>query len=416
MTILLKQSTAVILKLGPFVDESDAVTPESGLTIAQGDIQLSKNGGAFAQTSASSPTTTYDADGFYPIPLTTTDTATLGTLVVQVTKSGALPVWVNCMVVPANVWDSLFGADLLQVDATQVEGGDASDVLDASAAVGAAVALASYDAPTKAELDSGLAGLNDPTAAAIADAVWEEDITDHDAVSDSTAEALSNAGAAGTPPTVEEIADQVWEEAIGDHSGTSGSTAEQLAAAGAAGDPWATALPGSYSAGQAGKIVGDNVNAPIGTVDTVVDAIKAKTDNLPSDPADESALEAAIAAAVGGLNDPTAAAVADAVWDEALSGHTTSGTAGKALGDLSVGSVAGPGATTWVVEIDDGVNPIQGAALWVATDAAGANVVAGPLVTDSFGDASFLLDAGTYYVWMRKDGYEPRLAVEMVVS
>lgn len=40
-------------------------------------------------------------------------------------------------------------------------------------------ALGDYDAPTKAELDSGLAALNDPTAAAIADAVWDEAKSGH---------------------------------------------------------------------------------------------------------------------------------------------------------------------------------------------------------------------------------------------
>ena len=35
-------------------------------------------------------------------------------------------------------------------------------------------ALADYDPPTKAELDSGLAGLNDPTANAVRDAVWSQ--------------------------------------------------------------------------------------------------------------------------------------------------------------------------------------------------------------------------------------------------
>jgi hypothetical protein len=34
------------------------------------------------------------------------------------------------------------------------------------------------------------------------------------------------------------------------------------------------------------------------------------------------------------LNDPTAAAIADAVLDEALSGHTTAGTLGKAVADI----------------------------------------------------------------------------------
>lgn len=113
------------------------------------------------------------------------------------------------------------------------------------------------------------------------------------------------------PPTVGQIADQVWEEAIADHSGTVGSTAEQLAAAGAAGDPWATALPGAYGAGTAGKIVGDNLNATVssrasqvsvddlptnaelttalGTADDAVLAqvalVKAQTDLIPASPA-----------------------------------------------------------------------------------------------------------------------------------
>ena len=53
-----------------------------------------------------------------------------------------------------------------------------------------------------------------------------------------------------------------------------------LDTAGAGGDPWATAIPGAYGAGTAGKILGDNINAPLGTIDTVVDAIKVKTDQF----------------------------------------------------------------------------------------------------------------------------------------
>jgi hypothetical protein len=63
--------------------------------------------------------------------------------------------------------------------------------------------------------------------------------------------------AALNDPTAAAIADQVWEEAIADHSGTSGSTAEALAAAGGAGDPWITTLPGSYTGSQAGKMLSD---------------------------------------------------------------------------------------------------------------------------------------------------------------
>lgn len=69
-------------------------------------------------------------------------------------------------------------------------------------------------------------------------------------------------GGGGSAPTAAEIADAVWDEAIADHD-DAGSTGEALAAAGSAGDPWTTALPGSYSAGQAGKIIGDNLNATV---------------------------------------------------------------------------------------------------------------------------------------------------------
>ena len=117
MSRLLKQSTAFTFRIGPFLDEDNGKTTETGLTIAQADIQISKNGGAFAQTSDASPTTTHDADGWYQCPLTTTDAGTLGPLSVQIHAAGALPVWEHFMVVPANEYDSLVsGSADLEVD------------------------------------------------------------------------------------------------------------------------------------------------------------------------------------------------------------------------------------------------------------------------------------------------------------
>lgn len=169
------------------------------------------------------------------------------------------------------------------------------------------------------------------------------------------ADALRNAptGSGGSSPSAATIAAAVWDETLASHL-TAGSTGYALNAAGSAGDPWATAIPGAYGAGTAGKIVGDNVNATIssratqtsvdtvaGYIDTEVAAIKAKTDLIPAAPA-----------AVGDI--PTAAAVADAVWDEATSGHTSSGTTGKALNDTDLrgsrtvirGTVGGSPTTT----------------------------------------------------------------------
>lgn len=117
----LKQSTSITIKFGPFLDDTDGKTEETGLTISQADIRLSKNGGNIAQSNnaAGAP---HDELGYYDVPLDTTDTNTLGTLKVMVHESGALPVWQEFMVVPTNVWDSMFGADALQVDVTQLAG------------------------------------------------------------------------------------------------------------------------------------------------------------------------------------------------------------------------------------------------------------------------------------------------------
>jgi len=123
----LKQSTAVTFQLGAFVDKGDGVTPETGLATnmdnASTGIRVSKNGATqIDRNSATAPA--HDDDGYYKVELSTTDTNTLGTLHVQYEELAVtLPAWKDFMVVPANVWDAFFGADNLQVDATQILGG-----------------------------------------------------------------------------------------------------------------------------------------------------------------------------------------------------------------------------------------------------------------------------------------------------
>lgn len=114
----LRQSTAVTVKIGPFVDNADGDTEETGLTISQADVRLSKNGGNYAQKSESSACT-HDELGEYDCALDATDTGTLGRLRLAVHESGALHVVKEFMVVPANVWDSLFGSDKLDVSVVQ---------------------------------------------------------------------------------------------------------------------------------------------------------------------------------------------------------------------------------------------------------------------------------------------------------
>jgi hypothetical protein len=104
--ILLKQSTAVDVSLGPFLDDTDGKTAETALTITQPDIRLKKNGGAWAQKNAAQ-TLTHEENGWYEVALDATDTNTLGCLLVAIAESGALPCWREFLVVPAEVYDAI---------------------------------------------------------------------------------------------------------------------------------------------------------------------------------------------------------------------------------------------------------------------------------------------------------------------
>ncbi len=112
---LLRQSTSQIIRFGPFLDSTNGVTPETGLTIAQADMQLSKDGAAFAQKNAAG-NATHDTDGWYSTTLNTTDTGTNAILLLQVNVSGALPVWHEFYVVPAASYDALTTAGLNNFD------------------------------------------------------------------------------------------------------------------------------------------------------------------------------------------------------------------------------------------------------------------------------------------------------------
>jgi len=100
----------------------------------------------------------------------------------------------------------------------------------------------------------------------------------------------------------------------------------------------------------------------------------------------------------------SAAAIADAVWDETLADHTSSGKTGAALNSAASGAL-GTGAITFTYTLTDqdsaGINAAQ---IWVTSDAAGDTKLAQGL-TDSNGQITFQLDAGTVYVWRQKVGY-----------
>jgi hypothetical protein len=115
--LFLKHSTAATVKIGPFLDSSDAITPEAGLPISQADVQLLKADGVMGQKNDAGACVADGTKGMYGCPLNATDTGTLGRLQMVVQVTGALPYYQEFLVIHANAWDTLFntgqfGADI----------------------------------------------------------------------------------------------------------------------------------------------------------------------------------------------------------------------------------------------------------------------------------------------------------------
>jgi hypothetical protein len=116
----LRQSTASQeIVIGRMVDATDGNTAETGLTIANTDIDIWKHG-ATTLADKNSGGATHIAGGIYSAVLDATDTDTLGNLKIFVQVAGALSWEDSYTVLPANVYDSLvLGTDVLDVSVTQ---------------------------------------------------------------------------------------------------------------------------------------------------------------------------------------------------------------------------------------------------------------------------------------------------------
>lgn len=189
--LYLKQSTAAILKIGPFLDNLDGYTAETGLSIAQADVRLSKNGGDIAQKNESS-TCTHDELGVYNCSLNTTDTATLGRLQLYVSASGALPVFHDFMVVTSNVYDTMYGSDSFDVNLNADQ---------STATVGTVTTLTNKTGFSLAASQAGVtigtvSTLTDKTGFSLStagiDAIWDETIMSGHTTANSAGLTLAN--------------------------------------------------------------------------------------------------------------------------------------------------------------------------------------------------------------------------------
>ena len=334
MSLILKQSTAVDVLIGPFVDATDGYTSEDALTLTPALTKLSKNGQALA-TRNDVTNCVNDDFGYYNCELDATDTNTVGTLVIAVEGSAThLAVRHEFQVVEENVYDAMYGASAaLGTDVASIltdTGTTLQAELDAiqaaviTNAAGADIAAdiiavkaetASILTDTGTTLDAAIAvidaNVDQIEAAVITNAAGVDIAADIIAMKAETALIVADTNelqtddvpgliAALNDPTAVAIADAVWDEALAGH----------------------------VAAGSYGKAVAD--------IETDATAILADSNELQTDWADGGRLDVILDAA----SAPSAAAVADAVWDEALAGHVAAGSYGKAVADIETDATA----------------------------------------------------------------------------
>lgn len=308
----LKQSTASQeIPLGPFVDDTDGKTAETGLTIANTDIKIWKSGGT-TEASKNSGGATHIASGRYYAVLDATDTDTLGPLRVSTHVSGALPVWLDCIVYAANVYDSLFGgSDKLQVHTDEITadlitaaviadnaidaGSIASNAITAAKIASDAITAAKVAADVTTEIQSGLA-----TAAALSTVEGKIDTID-DFV-DTEVAAIKAKTDQLTFTTANQLDSRVLTNSDKTGYGLSSAAVQAI---------WDALTSALTTVGSIGKLLVDNINA------TISSRLASASYTVP----------------------PTAAAVADQVWEETLADH--SGTSGSTAAALNAAGSAG---------------------------------------------------------------------------
>lgn len=145
-----------------------------------------------------------------------------------------------------------------------------------------------------------------------------------------------------------------------------------------------------------------------GYLDTEIADIKAKTDLIPASPAAVGSAmtltsdyplktDLATKAEIAAINEKI-----DTIDSNVDAILVDTGTTIPAL----INSDSGAGTIQHTYTMTDSADgtPIDGVEVWVSTDAAGVNVIASGH-TNSSGIVNFMLDAGTYYFWRKRSGY-----------
>jgi len=112
MTLILKQSTSIDIRVGPFVDATDGVTPETGVSLGSADqAEVLKANGASTVAMGGTFAAVSGADGWYDYTVASGDVDTVGEVVFVVQDSSVcLPVFTRATVVEENVYVAWYAA------------------------------------------------------------------------------------------------------------------------------------------------------------------------------------------------------------------------------------------------------------------------------------------------------------------
>lgn len=234
--------------------------------------------------------------------------------------------------------------------------------------------------------------LSAPVSAPAAGSLFAELTEDDGGVRRFTANALEQAPTGGSAPTAAEIADAVWTEAVADHSGVAGSAANILAAANS------SASAANANASAAVTLINSLNDLSSADVGAVVDTALADyrldelfVSSLSAQPAagslfgdlteDDAGTQRFTANALenaptgsGGITPSDLDAIADAVWGELLSGHTTSGSAGQTLTLAQLAANTASTRAQTAIDLLNGLNDLSAAQINAEVDTALADL------------------------------------------
>lgn len=322
----LRQSTASqIRSLGAFVDDTDGKTPETGLTIANTDVKLIKNGAASVNKNSGGGT--HRANGFYGFTFNATDTNTVGELEISIKVAGALSVWKTFFVLEEAVYDLFYTA----ASAGKVQ---LQAVTHTGAVIPTVTTLTNLPAITANWLTAaGIAAgaLNNKGNWNIGKTGYSLAATGLDAI-------------ASTATGMVEIAKAIWDRVLtGATHNIAASAGRRLRSvgdvtSGTVNDAAATTtsfistLTGAHDDHFADQTLFFTDGALAGMsriITSYISSTKEITfdEPLPAAPGDGDAFD------VNPVHVHTQTQIAEVVWNEDLAGHTTAGTSGKAIVD-----------------------------------------------------------------------------------